>query len=132
MAWKFDGSTPIYLQIADRLMLDICAGRYVSGDRLPSVRDLAQTAGVNPNTAQRAMTELEQRGILVTQGTQGRTVLENSEAITECRNLLAERMSREYLGKMQELGYSPDEIGIKINGLISGLQSETDNNRDER
>ncbi|MGM9637111.1 MAG: GntR family transcriptional regulator [Eubacteriales bacterium] len=126
MAWKFDGSTPIYLQIADHLLMDICAGRYQSGDRLPSVRDLAQIAGVNPNTAQRAMTELECRGVLVTQGTQGRTVLSDSEVIAECRRELAGRASAEYLAKMQELGYSLDEISK----LFLECKAEADNKSD--
>lgn len=127
MAWKFDGSIPIYLQIADRLMTDICSGKYVSGDRLPSVRDLAQVAGVNPNTVQRAMTELGHRGVLVTQGTLGRTVLSDGEAIAECRRTLARRMSTEYLAKMQELGYSLEDIGKEISELLLELNSEAGN-----
>lgn len=126
MAWRFDGSTPIYLQMADRLMTDICAGRYVSGDRLPSVRDLAQLAGVNPNTAQRAMTELERRGVMITMGTQGRAVLSDSDAISGCRRTLAKRFSEDYLAKMKDLGYSLDEIS----SLLLEIGSEAGNTQD--
>lgn len=120
MSWKFDGSSPIYLQIADRLLDDICGGKYASGERLPSVRDLAQIAGVNPNTVQRAFGELEHRGILSTNGTQGRTVLTDSEAIKQCKERLADSVTDEYLEKMQNLGYAAELITQIVRARLFG------------
>ena len=55
MAWKFDNNIPIYIQISNTLKLQIVTNQLKSGDKLPTVRDLAETAGVNPNTVQRAL-----------------------------------------------------------------------------
>ena len=76
MTWKFEGNSPIYLQIIERLETAIAAGTYPPGSKMPSVRDLALEAGVNPNTVQRAFAELEREGLVLTQPTAGRTVTE--------------------------------------------------------
>ena len=54
MPWSFEESRPIYTQLVERIQRRIVTGAYPQGGRLPSVRDLAQEAGVNPNTVQRA------------------------------------------------------------------------------
>ena len=59
MSWNLDSSRPIYAQIIEKVSLDIVSGKYQPGDKLPSVRDLAAQAGVNPNTMQKALSELE-------------------------------------------------------------------------
>ena len=64
MPWNLDSSRPIYLQIIERVQMDIITGRYQPGDKLPSVRDLAQEAAVNPNTMQKALSELERSGLI--------------------------------------------------------------------
>ena len=86
--WKLDADRPIYLQLAERLELSICSGIYQPGERIPSVRDLAAEAGVNPNTMQRALTELERKQVIVTFRTNGRTVTEDEAMIKETRNAL--------------------------------------------
>ena len=78
MLWKFDSSAPIYSQLVRHIQEAIVSGEFTPGDRLPSVRDMAMEAGVNPNTMQRALTELERDGLVYSQRTAGRFVTENT------------------------------------------------------
>lgn len=110
MAWKLDSDRPIYTQILEVIQYQIVAGRYQPGERLPSVRDLASEAGVNPNTMQRALAELERNGLVMAQRTSGRVVTENMEMISEIRNKLAREQIREFIDKMKKLGFEKKEI----------------------
>lgn len=110
MAWKLDSDRPIYTQILEVIQYQIVAGRYQPGERLPSVRDLASEAGVNPNTMQRAFVELERNGLVMAQRTSGRVVTENMEMISEVRNKLAREQIREFIDKMKKLGFEKKEI----------------------
>ena len=110
MAWKLDSDRPIYTQILEVIQYQIVAGRYQPGERLPSVRDLASEAGVNPNTMQRAFAELERNGLVMAQRTSGRAVTENMEMISEVRNKLAREQIREFIDKMKKLGFEKKEI----------------------
>ena len=74
MEWNFKSGIPIYTQIIDEMTMRIASGYYGPGDKLPSVRDLAMDAGVNPNTMQRALAELERRGLVFSERTSGRFV----------------------------------------------------------
>ena len=89
MAWILDDSRPIYLQIVDLIKTEIIAGVYRPGDKLPSVRDLAMEASVNPNTMQKALAELEKEGLVMALRTSGRIVTEDMEMIRATRNQLA-------------------------------------------
>ena len=79
MAWKLDNDRPIYAQIVEKIKLRIISGFYQPGSKLPSVRDLALEAGVNPNTMQKAFAELENSGLLITMRTSGRMVTEDED-----------------------------------------------------
>ena len=106
MSWNFSGDRPIYAQLVERLRLRIVTGEYPPGERLPSVRELAEQAGVNPNTMQRAMAELERTGIVFSQRTSGRFVTEDAERIAALRGELALEKLRLFLTEMRSLGYS--------------------------
>lgn len=108
--WELDSSRPIYLQIAERIELEICSGVYQPGDKIPSVRELAQAAGVNPNTMQRALSELERKEIIVTFRTSGRTVTEDKDRIMQIRNMLAREQIRIFLDRMKEMGFEREKI----------------------
>lgn len=110
MAWALDSGRPIYAQIIERVQLDIITGRYQPGEKLPSVRDLAAEAAVNPNTMQKALSELEQSGLLYTQRTNGRFITEDAELIHRIKSDLAAMQVREFLTKMQQLGLDDSEI----------------------
>lgn len=110
MAWNLDSDRPIYTQILEVIQYQIISGRYEPGERLPSVRDLAAEAGVNPNTMQRALAELERNGLVMAQRTSGRVVTEDMGMIGEVRKKLAKEQIREFLDKMRKLGFEKKEI----------------------
>lgn len=113
MKWNFDNNKPIYSQIIDHIKLFIISGELKSGERLPSVRDLAGEAGVNPNTMQRALSELERTGLIYSNRTSGRFITEKEDIIKEIKTESAERSIREFLNNMEQIGYSKEEV-IKI------------------
>lgn len=110
MAWELDADRPIYAQLVERIQKEIVSGKYQPGEKLPSVRDLAAVAAVNPNTMQKAFAELERSGLIVTQRTSGRTVTENTELIANTREKLAAGHVRSFIDNMRELGYHTEEI----------------------
>ena len=110
MGERFDTSRPIYAQIVERLKAKILAGVYPPGGHLDSVRDLAAAAGVNPNTMQRALQELESRGLLQAQRTAGRTVTADDTALQALRRRRAGALAAEFLHQMQALGLTEAEI----------------------
>ena len=120
MPWKFNGSEPIYLQIADEVIMRMISGQYAPGSKLPSVRELAVEAGVNPNTMQRALAELERKGLVTTQRTSGRVVTEDMEMIKETRNLLAKEQIQDFINRMKELGFEKEEILALIKNEAGG------------
>ena len=105
MPWSFQADTPIYTQLVARLQEQIVSGAYPPGSKLPSVRELAADAGVNPNTVQRAFAELERLGLIYTQRTSGKFVTEDAAAIDAARRALAEGQTRQYLAAMAALGF---------------------------
>ncbi len=110
MPWNFDSSTPLYLQIMEQIKFRIAVGDYKAGDKLASVRELAADAEVNPNTMQKALSELEREGLLYTHRTSGRFVTDNAETITALRRSLANEQLDVFLKKMYNLGYSAEEV----------------------
>jgi DNA-binding transcriptional regulator YhcF (GntR family) len=120
MNWQFGGEAPIYAQLVSQIKLSIVTGEYPPGGRLPSVRDLAMEAGVNPNTMQRALTELEREGLVYSQRTAGRYVTEEISMIEEAKQGLAEAQIRLFLEAMGRLGYTEDEILAMVNRKAKG------------
>ena len=110
MPWNLDSSRPIYLQIIERVQMDIITGRYQPGDKLPSVRDLAQEAAVNPNTMQKALSGLERSGLIYSQRTSGRFITEDKELIHQMKKELAAAEVSAFVAHMKQLGITPEEI----------------------
>ena len=110
MDWYFTEDRPIWQQLTEQLTLSICKGEYPPGGRLPAVRELAAQAGVNPNTMQRALTELERDGLVYSQRTAGRFVTEDEELVRQAKRSLAEKHIRTFLAAMLRLGYRREEI----------------------
>lgn len=106
MAWQFDNHQPIWVQISDRLLREIISGKYEAGARFPAVRELAAEAAVNPNTMQRALAHLEQKGVLIGNRTAGRTVTADLTLLQNFREQMAEADTKAYLAVMAVLGYS--------------------------
>ena len=110
MKWQFSNEMPIYSQLVEQIKIGIVSGMFPPGERLPSVRDLATEAGVNPNTMQRAMTELERDGLVYSQRTAGRFVTEDHAVIEAAKRDLAQRHIHAFLAAMLRLGYGREEI----------------------
>ena len=110
MPWNLDSSRPIYLQIIERVQMDIITGRYQPGDKLPSVRELALEAAVNPNTMQKALSELERSGLIYSQRTSGRFITEDKELIHQMKKELAAAEVSAFVAHMKQLGITPEEI----------------------
>ena len=110
MSWKFNDSAPIYLQIMDEIKLRIAKGILKPGDKVPAVRELAVTAGVNPNTMQKALSELEREGVLYSNRTAGRFVAENNEGADDMKMTIVEKYISECLKGLRELGYEDNQI----------------------
>ncbi|WP_308543106.1 GntR family transcriptional regulator [uncultured Oscillibacter sp.] len=110
MQWQFSNEMPIYSQLVEQIKIGIVSGMFPPGERLPSVRDLATEAGVNPNTMQRAMTELERDGLVYSQRTAGRFVTEDHAVIQAAKRDLAQRHIHAFLAAMLRLGYRREEI----------------------
>ena len=110
MDWTFRGDQPIYAQLISRIKQGIVSGDLPPGSRLPSVRDLATEAGVNPNTMQRALQELEREGMVFSQRTAGRFVTEDVKQIERAKRAFADEHIRVFLDGMAKLGYGRGEI----------------------
>ncbi len=115
MTWNLDNNIPIYLQIMERIQRDIISGRYRPGDKLPSVRELAVEAAVNPNTMQKALSELERGGLVYSQRTSGRFITEDEELLKELKKERAGRYLAEFVENMYNLGLKDDEILTLLN-----------------
>ncbi len=110
MAWNMEPDRPIYAQLIEKIQTRIVSGYYGCGERLPSVRELAADAAVNPNTMQKAFAELERSGLIVTQRTNGRIVTEDKELIDSVRCRLAQNHIDAFGRKMKELGFTKEQI----------------------
>ncbi len=106
MGWTITDSGPIWVQLHEQLMQQISAGVYPKGSRLPTVRELAAEAGVNPNTMQRALAQLEADGLVVTNRTAGRTVTEDGEVLSRMCRQLAREQIQAYFDGMERLGFT--------------------------
>ena len=114
MSWEFQDHLPIYAQLMDTLKRRIVTGRYLPGEKLPSVRELAAEAGINPNTVQRAFSELEREGLIYTQRATGKYVTENTDDIKSARRSLARTQVADFLRAMQSLGFSVGDVIVLL------------------
>lgn len=110
MPWNFDNSIPIYLQIIQEMKRRIIRKELTPGERLASVRDLAKEAGVNPNTMQKALSELEVEGLLETERTTGRFVTSDQRLIASLREAYLKERLQPFLEELQSLGLSEEEL----------------------
>ena len=115
MAWELNSDRPIYAQILEKLQVRIVCGIYTPGEWLPSVRDLAAEASVNPNTMQRAFAELERSGLVMTQRNMGRVVTADTQLIENAKHQMAVTQTNSFFANMRQLGYSDSDIIFLIN-----------------
>lgn len=105
MNFEFDNNSPIYLQLVEQLKIYIISGNMALGERIPSVRDLAFQTKVNPNTMQRALTELEDLGLIYTERTNGKFVTNDKNLIDKYKKLYARNLSLKYFEGMKKIGF---------------------------
>lgn len=117
MNWKFSGDRPVYQQIMSLIRGAILRGELSPGGKIPSVRDLAAEAQVNPNTMQRAMSELEREGLLVSGGTSGRTVTEDGEVLKQLRERTLKELAQECAEKFMVFGITPSQAAKLLMNL---------------
>lgn len=120
MPWELDNERPIYLQLMERIQRDIIAGVYKPGDKLPSVRDLAVDAAVNPNTMQKALSELERSNLVYSQRTSGRFITEDEEMLKKMKREQASSHIMEFFEKMRQLGFQDEETLTLIQDALKG------------
>ena len=120
MPWNLDSDRPIFMQILERIRVDIISGRYQPGDKLPSVRELAAEAAVNPNTMQRAFAELERTGLVHSKRTSGRFITEDREMIETLKVDTAKEKIQLFLDSMEQLGYDKEQILALMSQTLDG------------
>ncbi len=120
MGWKFENDRPIYLQIVEQVKNCIISGEYAAGQRLPSVRDIAAEAKVNPNTVQRALTELENSGLVYSNRTSGRYITDDAALIENMKSNYAEKLICSVCGLLSEMGFSARQITDLVTKHMKG------------
>ena len=110
MSWNLDSDRPIFVQIIEHLEYDIVYGSLPSGSKVPSVRELASEAAVNPNTMQRALSEMERLGLMRTERTSGRYVTDDESVITSLKQNLASVGVDGFIKQMKRLGLDRDDV----------------------
>ncbi|VTS22760.1 GntR family transcriptional regulator [Streptococcus pseudoporcinus] len=118
MSWNFDEKSPIYAQIAQHIKMQIVSHEITIGQQLPTVREYAETAGVNPNTMQRAFTELEREGIVYSQRTAGRFVTDNQALIAEKRRGLSRSELESFVSNMVKIGFDKSQIIPELENFL--------------
>lgn len=109
MKIEFDNNIPIYIQLLDFMKSYIVSGYFKSGDRLPSVRDLSSMFKVNPNTMQKALSELEDEGLIYTERTNGKFVTNDLNKIDAIKKSYANSIIDDFILKMNKIGISKND-----------------------
>ncbi len=121
---KFNESSPIYLQIVEKIKADIVAGKLKGGDKLPSVREVAESFRVNPNTVQRVFMELEREGVAYPQRGIGTFVSEEPLLVEKLKDSQAQKYTGRYVAEMKELGMGNDEILENVKRFLEGNDND--------
>lgn len=123
MPWILDSDRPIFLQIVEKIKMDIVSGVYPPGSKLPSVRELASIAAVNPNTMQKAFQELERDGLVYAQRTSGRFITEDGAMIEQLKETLAKEKIELFLDSMRQIGLENEDILSLMQKTLKGDES---------
>ena len=124
MDWNISAGRPVYLQLIEQLQAAIVAGALPAGARVPPVRELAAEAGVNPNTMQRALQDLEGRGLIQTQRTAGRTVTTDTRLVEELRSGQARALAKTFWRQMQTLGLDAEQVQALLQQIVQEEDSQ--------
>lgn len=122
MPWDLKSDRPIYTQLVEQIKLMIFSGAYPLGSRLPSVRDMAQEAAVNPNTMQRALAKLEEDGLIITHRTSGRSITEDALMVELAKTKLAKAQIMDFLAQMQLMGFDQKDVLRIITDMVKEIK----------
>ncbi|MCR5271606.1 MAG: GntR family transcriptional regulator [Lachnospiraceae bacterium] len=120
MDWEFKKGVPIYIQIIEKIEFDLLSGKYKVGEKLPSVRELAMEANVNPNTMQKAFSEMERMELIFTERTSGRYVTTDQTKIDALKKELSKKYVDEFFDTLHSLGFDDNEILNAVNTKCKG------------
>lgn len=123
MPWEIKNDRPIYLQLMEQITYRIISGEYTPGTKIGSVRDLASDSGVNPNTMQKALTELERSGLIYTNRTSGRFITEDYGMIQNMKFKLAKEQLQNFLTQLNHLGFTKEEIELFLTETCNDIRS---------
>ncbi len=118
MKWELDSERPVYIQLIEQIQAGIISGNYKPGDKLPSVRDLAADATVNPNTMQKALVDLERTGLIYTNRTSGRFITSDETMIKKLKEESAVELVHEFIERMKQHGFEPEETLTYVNDIV--------------
>ena len=127
MAWSFSGDKPIFMQLVDKITLDILTGKYSSGDRLPTVREISLDAGVNPNTVQRALSEAETTGLVEIRRGDGSYVTSDQNIINEAREKKVAELTNRFVSSLRSFGLSDSDMETIVKESIKKERKDSDN-----
>lgn len=127
--WDLKSDRPIYIQLLEQIQIKIISGELALGSKLPSVRDLAAEAAVNPNTMQKAMVELERLGLVYSQRTAGRFITEDGMMVEKIKKELAQMQAEEFLLNMKKLGFDKQKLMDLLKDLLEKGEVEAENGR---
>lgn len=122
MEWNFKNGIPVYTQIIDEMTMRIASGAYSPGEKVPTVRELAVDAGVNPNTMQRALAELERMGLVYSERTSGRFIAKDENVLKNLRDELANKYFEEFTDKLGKIGMDQKDIRQAVGNWLNGLK----------
>lgn len=110
----YQSRTPIYEQIVREIERYVALGILKPQEQLMSIRDMATTLGINPNTVKKAYEELERKGVIITISTKGTFIAEKIEKIVEEK--IEQKLSeiRENVCELEKLGVKKEEVLKRI------------------
>ncbi|MFA6940282.1 MAG: GntR family transcriptional regulator [Clostridiaceae bacterium] len=121
MQWDINSERPVYIQLIEQIQASIISGYFKPSDKLPSVRDLAAEASVNPNTMQKALAELERSGLIYSNRTSGRYITSDLMLIKELKGKSAKCLIIDFVEKMKQLGFEQEEVLTMITETIKEM-----------
>lgn len=122
MPSDYTPNAPIYLQISQDIRQRIVSGQWPPGMRIPPVRELSVELGVNPNTAQRALTDLEREGLVFVERTSGRFITGDTVLIRQIQNRMAHDFTGQYYTQMRALGYDSETMMLLLRQLAAAKE----------
>lgn len=125
MQWELNSERPVYIQLIEQIQTGIISGYFKPGDKLPSVRDLASEATVNPNTMQKALTDLERTGLIYTNRTSGRFITSDETMIKQLKGQSAKELVQDFIERMKQLGFEPEETLDYVTELVKNNKKAT-------